>query len=164
MEAGGSCAPTRNVCCGVMRQEPLRPCSVSFVLVSSDESTMRGFVSGLAAGVVLTAVTNLVAAPAIVDLVGDAQTGVTRLSVERVDDSGTQRVNRTAKGDRLDVMERVVLPRDKRPPPQQEEPRQQQERILAGCEPVVSPLSVSVSAANVPRHCVAGLRGPLPAG
>jgi len=124
---------------------------------------MRGFVSGLAAGVALTAVTNLVAAPAIVDLVGDAQTGVIRLAITRIDDTGTQRVNRAAKGDRLDAMARVVLPRDKRPA-QLQEPQQQREKILAGCEPVVSPLSVSVSAGNFPRHCVAGLRGPLPAG
>jgi hypothetical protein len=102
------------------------------------ESTMQGFVAGLLAGAAMMAATTLIASPAVFGF----GTGVQQTSFRS---AAVQGVDRTHKGDRLDATDRVqgVQPPARKP-----------EQILAGCEPAISPLSVSARAGNFPRRCV----------
>ena len=107
---------------------------------------MRGFAAGLVAGALMMAATKLFALPAVFDpqpVIGQG--------------AAMQWVDRTHKGDRLDAADRIFL---RRPQSRARKP----ERILTGCEPVISPLSVSARATNFPRRCVASLDGSSAAG
>jgi uncharacterized membrane protein YedE/YeeE len=99
---------------------------------------MQGFVAGLVAGVVMMTATTLIASPAVFGFgTGTQQTSFRSAAVQWVD--------RTHKSDRLDATDRV-----RRDRPAARKP----EQILAGCEPAISPLSVSARAGNFPRRCV----------
>lgn len=88
---------------------------------------MQGFVAGLVAGAVMMAATTLIASPAGFEFGAGAQpTNVRGAAVQWVD--------RTHKGDRLDATDRVQG---------EQPPARKPEQILAGCEPAISPLSVS---------------------
>jgi len=99
---------------------------------------MRGFAAGLVAGAMMMAATTLVASPAIFDLAAGAQ-------ATSGQGAPMQWVDRTHKGDRL-TGRIPFLP--------QQPPARKPERILTGCEPAISPLSVSARAGNFPRRCV----------
>jgi hypothetical protein len=58
-----------------------------------------------------------------------------------------QQVDRTHKGDRLDIAKTVIGRRAPAPRP----------RMLRGCEPAFSPLTASARADNFARRCVASL-------
>lgn len=119
---------------------------------------MRGFASGLVAGALLMAATKLIASPTILGLVDGARTGPGQdVAIQRIDLTRMQRVDRTHKGDRLDATERVIFKRERLP-------AREPEQILTGCEPVISPLSVSASASNFPRRCVVQREGFSAAG
>lgn len=102
---------------------------------------MRGFAAGLVAGALIMAATKLFALPAMFDDTAGPQAGTRQSAV-------MQWVDRTHKGDRLDAADYFLPERS---------PARKPERILTGCEPVISPLSVSARATNFPRRCVAGL-------
>jgi len=106
---------------------------------------MRGFAAGLVAGAIMMAATIQLAAPAIFDFAAGVQAAGGQ-------DAPMQWVDRTQKGDRLDTTGHVPFLRRA---PAARKP----ERILTGCEPVISPLSVSAPAGNFPRRCVAQLDG-----
>ena len=101
---------------------------------------MRGFAAGLVSGATMMAATTLLASPAVFDFTVGVQATNQGLPM--------QRVNRTHKGDRLDAAGRA-------PALQQQPAGRKSEQILTGCEPAISPLSVSASAGNFPRRCVA---------
>jgi hypothetical protein len=109
---------------------------------------MRGFAAGLVAGALIMAATKLFALPAMFDDAAAPQAGTGQGAV-------MQWVDRTDKGDRLDAADHL-LP--------QPSPARKPERILTGCEPVISPLSVSARATNFPRRCVASRDGLSAAG
>jgi len=99
---------------------------------------MQGFVAGLVAGAVMMAATTLIASPEVLGLGANAQpTSVRGAAVQWVD--------RTHKGDRLNATDRVQ---------REQPPARKLEQILAGCEPAISPLSVSARDGNFPRRCV----------
>jgi hypothetical protein len=104
---------------------------------------MQGFLAGLVAGAVTMAATTLIASPGVLGLGANAQpTSVRGAAVQW---AAVQWVDRTHKGDRLDAPDRVQL---------EQPPARKPEQILAGCEPAISPLSVSARAGNFPRRCV----------
>jgi hypothetical protein len=98
---------------------------------------MRGFASYVLAGILVVVAMDFIAPPVGLGLpVGVGPT------VEQ--GSSTQSVNRSLKGDRLNVPTAV----DKSPAPRKSP------TVLVGCDPVFSPLSASAHA-NVARRCVA---------
>jgi hypothetical protein len=101
---------------------------------------MRGFTAGVVAGATMMAATTLLASPAVFGFAA---------GVQATDGQGVpvQWVDRRHKGDRLDAGGRV-------PSLRQQPAARKPERILTGCEPALSPLSVSARAGNFPRRCV----------